>query len=87
MPAAPGRRAITAPSRRATAPLAAKRSATQATIAKTATDTKPLELLVKNGEFYQTYRIDYHGGERYPHLTRNPATPDVISAIIAPKRK
>jgi hypothetical protein len=24
------------------------------------------ELLVKNGEFYQTFRIDYHDGERYP---------------------
>ena len=56
-------------------------------IAKTATDSKPLELLVKNGEFYQTYRISYQGGERYPHLTRNAATPDVISAIIAPKAK
>jgi len=56
-------------------------------IAKTATDSKPLELLVKNGEFYQTYRIDYHGGERYPHLTRNMGAPDVLSAIIAPKAK
>jgi len=56
-------------------------------IAKTATDSKPLELLVKNGEFYQTYRIDYHGGERYPHLTRNMDAPDVLSAIIAPKAK
>ncbi|MEO8372214.1 MAG: M61 family peptidase, partial [Candidatus Solibacter sp.] len=56
-------------------------------IAKTATDTKPLELLVKNGEFYQTIRVDYHGGERYPHLTRNPATPDILTAIIAPQVK
>ena len=30
-------------------------------VAKTATDAKPIELLVKNGEFYQTFRIDYHG--------------------------
>jgi predicted metalloprotease with PDZ domain len=56
-------------------------------IAQTATDAKPLELLVKNGEFYQTFRIDYHEGERYPHLTRDPATPDLLSAIIAPKVK
>ena len=56
-------------------------------IAKTATDAKPLELLVKNGEFYQTFRIDYHGGERYPHLTRDSATPDLMTAIIAPKVK
>ena len=56
-------------------------------IAKTATDPKPLELLVKDGEFYQTYRIAYQGGERYPHLTRNAATPDLISSIIAPKTR
>ena len=56
-------------------------------IAKTATDAKPLELLVKNGEFYQTFRIDYHGGERYPHLTRDTATPDLMTTIIAPKVK
>jgi len=56
-------------------------------IAKTATDTKALELLVKNGEFYQTYAIDYHGGERYPHLTRDAATPDLLTAILAPRVK
>jgi len=56
-------------------------------IAKTVTDPKPLELLVKNGEFYQTFRIDYHDGERYPHLTRDTATPDLMTAIIAPKVK
>jgi predicted metalloprotease with PDZ domain len=56
-------------------------------IAASATGAKPIELLVKNGEFYQTYRIDYHGGEKYPHLTRDAATPDLLAAIIAPKVK
>ncbi|MEO8596388.1 MAG: M61 family peptidase [Candidatus Solibacter sp.] len=56
-------------------------------IAKSATDPKPLELLVKNGEFYQTYRVDYHSGERYPHLTRDAGTPDLLSQIVAPKIK
>jgi predicted metalloprotease with PDZ domain len=56
-------------------------------IAKTITDAKPLELLVKNGEFYQTFRIDYHDGERYPHLTRDTAMPDLMTTIIAPKVK
>jgi predicted metalloprotease with PDZ domain len=64
------------------APTALREAITQA-----AADGKPLELLVKNGEFYQTFRIDYHEGERYPHLTRDPATPDLLSAIIAPKVK
>ena len=55
--------------------------------AKTATDAKPVELLVKNGEFYQTHRVEYRGGERYPHLVRDPAAPDLLTAIIAPKVK
>jgi len=27
---------------------------------------KPLELMIRTGEFYETHRVDYHGGERYP---------------------
>lgn len=45
---------------------------------------KPLELLIKNGEYFETHRIDYHGGERYPHLVRDPASTDIISQITAP---
>ena len=56
-------------------------------IAQTVTNPKPLELLVKNGEFYQTFRIDYQGGEKYPHLTRDAATPDLLTAIISPQVK
>jgi len=44
----------------------------------------PIELLVKNGEYYQTFKIDYHGGEVYPHLTRDESKPDVLSKIIEP---
>jgi predicted metalloprotease with PDZ domain len=49
-----------------------------------AKNDKPIELMVKAGDFYQTYSIDYRGGERYPHLTRNESTPDLLSAIISP---
>ncbi len=56
-------------------------------IAATANGAAPLELLVKNGEFYQTFRVNYQGGEKYPHLTRDTATPDLLTAIIAPKAK
>jgi predicted metalloprotease with PDZ domain len=48
---------------------------------------KPIELMVKAGDFYQTYAIDYHGGERYPHLTRNESAPDLLSEIITPMVK
>ena len=55
-------------------------------IIKTAkTDNAPIEFLVKNGERYSTVRIDYHGGSRYPHLTRNAAVPARLDAILAPR--
>jgi predicted metalloprotease with PDZ domain len=44
-----------------------------------------LELLVENGEFFETYRIDYTGGLRYPALERVSQKPDVLSQIIAPR--
>jgi predicted metalloprotease with PDZ domain len=56
-------------------------------VAKTATDSKPIELLVKNGEFYQTFRVSYQGGEKYPHLVRDAATPDLLTEIISAKVK
>ena len=36
---------------------------------------KPLELLIRNGEYFETHRIEYRGGERYPHLVRDAAKP------------
>jgi predicted metalloprotease with PDZ domain len=53
----------------------------------TAAATKPLELLIKTGEYYETHRIDYHGGERYPHLVRDAAVPDLLSEILKPLAK
>jgi hypothetical protein len=55
-------------------------------IAQTGASARSLELLVKNGEFHQTFRINYEGGEKYPHLTRDSATPDLLTAIVAPAR-
>jgi predicted metalloprotease with PDZ domain len=46
---------------------------------------KPLDLLVKDGEFYKTYRVDYTGGEKYPHLVRDNSQPDLLTSIIAGK--
>ena len=56
-------------------------------VAKTASDAKPLELLIKIGEYYEVHRVDYHDGERYPHLERNVAVPDLLSQIIASRAK
>ena len=45
----------------------------------------PLELLVENAEYFRTYEIDYHGGEKYPHLVRDESKPDVLGEILKAK--
>ncbi|MGO8813594.1 MAG: M61 family metallopeptidase [Terriglobia bacterium] len=56
-------------------------------VQQTATSSTPLDLLLKAGVYYKTYRVDYHGGEQYPHLERDEAAPDLISLISAPLAK
>jgi predicted metalloprotease with PDZ domain len=51
----------------------------------TANSSAPLELLVENTDYFTTYKLDYHGGEKYPHLVRNESKPDVLSEIIKAK--
>ncbi len=45
----------------------------------------PLELLVENTDYYKTYKLDYHGGEKFPHLVRDESKPDLLSDIIKPR--
>jgi predicted metalloprotease with PDZ domain len=49
------------------------------------TTTTPLELLVENTDYYKTYKLDYHGGERYPHLVRDDSKPDLLTEIYKAK--
>lgn len=42
---------------------------------------EPIELLVQNADFFQTYRVEYHEGERYPHLEAVGGRADVLSEI------
>lgn len=51
-------------------------------IAATKAGPTPLEFLVENGSFQQTYKVDYRGGERYPHLERDSTKPDLLEEII-----
>ena len=46
---------------------------------------KAVDLLVKDGEFYKTFRVEYTGGERYPHLVRDESKADLLSLIVASK--
>ena len=53
-------------------------------VAATSSGKRGVELLVKNGEYYKTVRVEYQGGERYPHLIRDESKPDVLSKIVEP---
>ncbi|HVA71548.1 MAG TPA: hypothetical protein VNF02_00450 [Candidatus Limnocylindrales bacterium] len=51
---------------------------------KASTDgSQPITLLVVDDDYYQTATIDYHGGERYPHLVRIAGKPDYLDQLIA----
>jgi predicted metalloprotease with PDZ domain len=43
-----------------------------------------LELIVENSGFFKTVRLDYHEGERYPHLVRDEHSPDLLGDILKP---
>jgi predicted metalloprotease with PDZ domain len=51
-------------------------------IRETRTRSAPVELLVENGEFFRSYRLEYSGGERYPRLEPTAGRPDLLSDII-----
>ena len=56
-------------------------------IAATKNATMRIELRVENGGFQENYKLDYRGGERYPHLERDPAKPDLLGEIIKPRAR
>ncbi len=45
----------------------------------------PLELIVENSDYFRTIKLDYHGGEKYPHLVRDESKPDLLSEIYKAK--
>jgi predicted metalloprotease with PDZ domain len=45
---------------------------------------EPIELLVENAEFFKTYSVDYHDGEKNPHLERISSQPDILGEILQP---
>jgi predicted metalloprotease with PDZ domain len=46
---------------------------------------EPLELLVKNADYFRTCKLDYKGGERYPWLERISGSADLLSELIKPR--
>jgi predicted metalloprotease with PDZ domain len=41
-----------------------------------------VDLLIENDDYFKTYKLDYHGGEQYPHLVRDESKPDLLSDIL-----
>ncbi len=48
---------------------------------------EPIDLVVRSGEYTSTRKVDYHGGERYPHLERRNGKPDLLTEIVQPRAK
>jgi len=47
--------------------------------------TQPISLLVVVDDYFQTSNINYHSGERFPHLTREDARPNYLDELIKPR--
>jgi len=48
--------------------------------------TSPIMLVVENGSFTNEYKLNYHGGERYPHLERDSTKADLIGEVVKSQR-
>jgi predicted metalloprotease with PDZ domain len=44
----------------------------------------PIDVLVENAQFFKTYSIVYHDGEKNPHLERVSGQPDILGDILKP---
>jgi predicted metalloprotease with PDZ domain len=54
-------------------------------IKRAKSDKAPIEVMAENNDYFQTYRIDYHGGEHYPHLEGIRGKTDVLTEIAKMK--
>jgi predicted metalloprotease with PDZ domain len=45
---------------------------------------QPIRFLVVNDDYFKTCSVNYHGGERYPHLVRVEGKPDLLDDIAKP---
>ncbi len=54
-------------------------------IARAKSRPAPIELLVEQSEFYRTLKVEWHGGERWWGLEREPAKADLLAKILEGK--
>ena len=45
---------------------------------------QPIDLLVENAQFFKTYSVSYHDGEKNPHLERASDQLDILGDILKP---
>ena len=48
--------------------------------------SSPIALLLVDDDYYRTANVEYHGGQRYPHLVREEGKPDYLDELIAAKQ-
>ncbi len=51
------------------------------------TSSTTMEFITESGSFVKVSNLDYHGGERYPMLTRIEGIPDRLTEILAAKSR
>ena len=51
---------------------------------KAKNSTEPIEFIVSNDNHFRTLKINYHDGEKYPHLERDNSVPDLMDDILKP---
>jgi predicted metalloprotease with PDZ domain len=51
------------------------------------TSAAPIEFIVENTGYFKVLKIDYHGGEQYPSLVRDPSVPALLDEILQPLDK
>jgi len=44
-----------------------------------------IELLVEDAQYFKTYRVNYHDGDKNPHLERVSSQPDVLTDVLSPR--
>ena len=49
------------------------------------TSPSPIELIVENTDYFRVVKLDYHDGEKYPHLVRDESKPDLLTEIYRAK--
>ncbi|PYI82175.1 MAG: peptidase M61 [Verrucomicrobia bacterium] len=54
----------------------------RAAVKSAKTDPGPIELLVENEDYFKTSKLNYHDGDKYPHLERDETKPDLLAEIL-----